>query len=61
MAIFPEGGGGGGTAVYGLYKYAPLYGFQAVYSGIGYINQKFGSRIEYHFPFKLINWLRILV
>ena len=36
-------GGGGGTAIYGPYRYVPLwrvegYGFQAVYS-IGYINQ----------------------
>ena len=53
----PEGrafapGGGGGTAIYGLYRYVPLqepikwapgrcegYGFLAVYSRIGYINQ----------------------
>ena len=36
-----ERGGGegvGGTAIYGLYRYVPLYGFQAVYSRIGYIN-----------------------
>ena len=26
------------------------YGFQAVSSGIGYINQRVGSRIGYHFP-----------
>ena len=25
------------------------YGFQAVYSRIGYINRAFGSRIGYHF------------
>ena len=25
-------------------------GFQAVYSGIGYINQKIKARIGYHFP-----------
>ena len=31
--------GGGGTAIYELYRYVPLYGFQAVYSRIGYINQ----------------------
>ena len=26
------------------------YGFQAVYSSLGYINQSVGSRIGYHFP-----------
>ena len=47
----------GGTAIYELYRYVLLWrviGLQAVYSGIGYINQT-------HFPFKLINWLKILV
>ena len=38
-------------------------GFQAVYSGIGYINQRvmFGPRRRYHFSFKFVNWLKILV
>ena len=34
--------GVGGTAIYGLYRYmcrCEGYGFQAVYSSIGYINQ----------------------
>ena len=32
-------GGRGGTAIYGLYRYrCEGYGFQAVYSRIGYIN-----------------------
>ena len=40
----PRVGGGGGTAIYGLYRYVTLlrvwlYGFQAVYSRIVYINQ----------------------
>ena len=37
----PLEGGGGGTAIYGLYRYVPCegYGFQAVYSRIGYMNQ----------------------
>ena len=35
-------GGGEGTAIYGLYSmcHCEWYGFQAVYSGIGYINQR---------------------
>ena len=36
--------GGGGTAIYGLYIEmcrCEKYGFQAVYSRIGYINQSF--------------------
>ena len=39
--FIPGRGGGGGTAIYGLYRYVPCkgYGFQAVYSRIGYINQ----------------------
>ena len=42
----------GDTAIYRLYRYVPLegYGFQAVYLGIGYINQtESGSRRGYHF------------
>ena len=37
----PGRGGGGETAIYGLYRYVPCegYGFQAVYSRIGYMNQ----------------------
>ena len=37
------------------------YGFQAVYCEIGYMNQRVGSTCRYHFSFKLINWLKILV
>ena len=35
------GGGGGGTAIYELYSICRCegYGFQAVFSWIGYINQ----------------------
>jgi len=35
--FLPPDPGGGGTAIYGPYR----YGFQAVYSSIGYINQSF--------------------
>ena len=43
--------GGGGTAIYGYIGMCSCegYGFQAVYSGIAYINQRVGSRIGYHF------------
>ena len=43
--------GGGGTAIYGYIGMCRCegYGFQAVYSRIGYINQRVGSRIGYHF------------
>ena len=36
-----RGGGGGETAIYGLYRYVPCEGdgFQAVDSRIGYMNQ----------------------
>ena len=50
--LFPpgaEGGGGGGCAI-GMF-HSEGYGFQAVYSGIGY-KESLGSR-------KLINWLKI--
>ena len=47
-ALMKKPGGGGGTAIYGLYRYVHIgtcrckgYGFQAVYSSIGYINQSF--------------------
>ena len=45
-------GGGGGGCVIGMF-HSEGYGFQAVYSGIGY-KESLGSR-------KLINWLKILV
>ena len=37
------------------------YGFQAVYSGIGYINQRVRVYNKVSFPRKLISWLKILV
>ena len=39
--VITKPGGGGETAIYGLYRYVPCegYGFQAVYSRIGYMNQ----------------------
>ena len=37
------------------------YGFQAVYSGIGYINQRVWVQNRVSFSRKLINWLKILV
>ena len=44
VKLYGYPGGGGGTAIYGLYRYVPLhacegYVFQAGYSKIGYINQ----------------------
>ena len=45
----------------GMCLYEGYNGFQAVYSGIGYKIKEFGSRIGYHFPGKMINWLKILV
>ena len=48
---FLQGRGGGGYAI-GMF-HSEGYGFQAVYSGIGY-KESLGSR-------KLINWLKILV
>ena len=44
MPSLPILPGGGGTAIYGLYRYVRCegYGFQVVYSGIGYINQGVG-------------------
>ena len=50
-ALVSSGGGGGGLC----HRYVPSegYGFQAVYSAIGY-KESLGSR-------KLINWLKILV
>ena len=36
------------------------YGFQAVYSGIGYINQRGWVENRVSFSKKLINWLKIL-
>ena len=45
-------GGGGGVLPYmgyiGMCR-CEGYGFQAVYSSTGYINQSFGSRIGYYF------------
>ena len=41
--IYCSMSGGGGTAIYGLYRYiccSEGYGFQAVTSGIGHINQR---------------------
>ena len=35
----------GGTSICGLYRYVP-HGFQAVYSGIGYINQSFFTKLR---------------
>ena len=53
-----RGGGGGGLLPYigciGMCR-CEGYGFQTV------LISDFGSRIGYHFPFKLINWLKILV
>ena len=43
-----EGGGMPYMGYIGMCRYEG-YGFQAVYSRIGYINQSFGSRIGYHF------------
>ena len=37
------------------------YGFQAVYSGVGYINQRVWIQNRVSFSWKLINWLKILV
>ena len=37
------------------------YGFQAVYAGIGYINQRVWLQSIVSFSKKLINWLKILV
>ena len=37
------------------------YGFQAVYPGIGYINQRVWLQNIVSFSKKLINWLKILV
>ena len=37
------------------------YGFQAVYSGIGYINQRVWVWNRVSFSRTLINWLKILV
>ena len=37
------------------------YGFQAVYSGIEYINQRVWVYNRVSFSRKLINWLKILV
>jgi len=48
----PGRGGGGGALPYMGYIgmcHCDGYGFQAVYSRIGYINQSFGPRIGYNF------------
>ena len=37
------------------------YGFQAVYSGVGYINQRVWVQNRVSFSRKLISWLKILV
>ena len=41
LTLHPGGGGGGGTAIMGYIGMcqSERYGFQAVYSRIGYINQ----------------------
>ena len=52
----------GGTAIYGLYRYVRCegYGFQAVYSKIGYIYQSVWVQNRGSFFRKLISWLKIL-
>ena len=56
-------GGGGGTAIYIVYMgmcRCEGYGFQAVYSGIGYINQSVWVQNRVSFFRKLISCLKIL-
>ena len=58
LCKYPAGGGGGGGN-----RFDPFegYGFQAVYSGIGYLSQRVWVYNRVSFSRKLINWLRILV
>ena len=52
----------GGTAIYGLYRYVrcEAYGFQGVYSSIGYTNLSFRVQNRVSFFTKLTSWFKIL-
>ena len=61
----PEGGGGGGRGVLPYMGYIGMcrcegYGFQAVYSRIGYINQSVWVYNRVSFFRKPISWWKIL-
>ena len=64
MCIGGWGGGGGGVyyhiwpATLGMSR-CERYGFQAVYSEIGHINQRVSVYNRVSFSRKLINWLKI--
>ena len=62
LGAYPSGGGGC-IAIYALYRYVPLWSVwfssSLLWDGV-YKSESLGLE-EGHFPFKLINWLKILV